>query len=784
MPNPYLCSFSCFTFASVFASSRLRGSISSLAFLSMLIATARPAAAETFTIGPDAFLLDGKPVQLIAGEMHYGRIPAEDWPQRLHMARAMGLNAVAVYCFWNLHQPNPGPFDFTGRGDVARFCRLAQAEGLKVILRPGPYVCAEWEFGGFPAWLIKDHTVKVRSGDPTYERAAAAYLKALGGQLAPLQIDHGGPIILCQIENEYGSFSNDKAYLGRLKDTLTAAGFTVPFFTADGGGGMMKAGSIPGVLPGLNGGGEDVFAQIKKYRPNGPYFVPEFYPGWLDHWGQPHSTRGAVGTAKALGWLLDHNVSVNLYMFHGGTNWDGMSGANTGPRYQPQPTSYDYDAPLDESGRPTEKYRLLRELILKHLSPAEAAKIPPVPEIPAPVAVAPIHLTRATDVLAHLPEPIAAEHPPSMEDVDQNYGYILYRAHVTGPISGELLIKDLADYGYVSVNGQRVATMDRRLRMSPPTVDIPAGPATLDLLIENMGRINYGGGILHNRKGITDSVSLAGHEVTGWQVYRLPPEYLWKLPVAEATTAAVPAVFEANFDMPSVGDTFLDMRRWTKGRVSVNGHDLGRYWAIGPQQTLYLPGAWLKPTGNTIRIFEQEKLPAELTVAGLDHAILNVLVKPKKQAGTRMATAPTLPAPAAAGAFANSAKDQTVRFAPVSARCVALQSLSSQKGDPFASAAELDVLDEQGKPIPQGQLHVAYVDSEENLSEDSLAENVLDGDPSTIWHTQYNGGSPDHPHLIVLDLGRDRTVSGLVYTARDSDSPGRIKDYKVYAWTK
>ena len=754
-----------------------------LLIIAISLSVAKLAAAETFVIGPDAFLLDGKPVQIIAGEMHYARIPAEDWQQRLHMARAMGLNAVTIYCFWNLHQPNPGPFNFTGRADVARFCKLAQAEDLKIILRPGPYVCAEWEFGGFPAWLLKDHTVKVRTGDPRYEAAAAAYLRALGQQLAPLQVDKGGPIIMCQVENEYGSFGHDKAYLNRLKDTLRQAGFTVPFFTADGGGGMMKAGEIDGVLPGLNGGGAgNTATEVGKYFPHGPFFVPEFYPGWLDHWGERHSTVGAEGSAKALDRLLAKNISVSLYMFHGGTNWDGMSGANFGGHYQPQPTSYDYDAPLDESGRPTPKFGLLRDVILKHLPPAEAAKVPPVPTVDAPVALAPVHLTRSANVMAHLPAPVKSTQPLSMEDIGQNYGYILYRTHLTGPVSGDLAIKDLADYGYVSVNGKRLATLDRRLRLSPTPIEIPTGPATLEILVENMGRVNYGGQLMHNRKGITDKVTLGGKQITGWEMFPITPESLAQLPCTDAMTTTVPAVFEGTFDMPKVGDTFLDLQPWTKGRVYVNGHDLGRYWHLGPQQTLYLPGVWLRPMGNTIRVFEQEQLPAALTVAGLDHPVLDVLNKPKRAVSPRLKQLPPLPASVAAGAFPSSGAEQTVTFAPVVGRYVALQALSSQKGDDFANAAELGVLDEHGTPIPQAKLHIAYADSEENLSEDGSAENVLDGDTSTIWHTQYNGGSPPHPHLIVLDLGEDRTVTGVRYTARQTDSPGRIKDYKVYVW--
>ncbi len=398
----------------------------------LLASMAAVNAKSTFAIGDSDFLLDGKPFQIKAGEMHPGRIPHEYWADRLKMVHAMGLNTVSIYVFWNQHEPREGEFDFTGDTDIARFVRLAQKERLWVILRPGPYCCAEWEFGGYPWWLLKEHDLKVRTQDPRFLAAAETYMKKLGEQLAPLQITHGGPIILVQVENEYGSFGNDHVYMDKIREIDRAAGFDVPLFTADGGGRMMANGHLSGVLPGLNGGaGPDIMKEIGQYNPTGPWFVPELYPGWLDHWGEPHAHTSASDVARETEWDLTNHVSFSYYMVYGGTSFGFMNGANYGGHFQPQPTSYDYDAPMDEMGRPTKKFFALRDVLAKHLGPGE--KLPDVPATTPVVEIPQIELTESASIFDNLGTPVKSEKPLSFEDLDQGYGYVLYRTRISGP---------------------------------------------------------------------------------------------------------------------------------------------------------------------------------------------------------------------------------------------------------------------------------------------------------------------------------------------------------------
>ena len=755
-----------------------------LAAGAVLAMTAASASASTFTIGDSAFLLDGKPFQIKAGEMHPGRVPHEYWADRLRMAHAMGLNTVSVYVFWNQEEPRPGQYNFTGDGDIAQFVRLAQKEGLWVILRPGPYCCAEREFGGYPWWLLKEKDMKVRSQDPRFLAAAASYMKALGEQLAPLQVTHGGPIIMCQVENEYGSFGRDHVYMEKIRAMDVAAGFDVPFFTADGGGSMMAGGEIPEALPGLNGGGKDVFEQVGKYRPNGPFLVPEFYPGWLDHWGEPHANIGIGGLAEETEWKITHNVSFCYYMVYGGTSFGFMNGANYGGHFQPQPTSYDYNSPMDEMGRPTKKFFALREVLAKHLAPGET--LPDVPATTPVITIPSFELTESASLPDNLGAPVKSEQPLSFEDLDQGYGYVLYRTHLTGPVSASLKIGGLRDYAVVSVDGQRVGSLDRRHNQDAMELKITNTTATLDILVENGGRINYGGQLVDNRKGIIGQVELGGKELTGWEMYGFPFDNVSSLKFNPTATTAAPAVHHGTFDLAQVGDAFLDMRGWGKGIVFINGHNLGRYWYIGPQQTLYVPGVWLKAGKNDVVVFEQLKDDVH-QLAGLGAPILDQLVADENAPHRAHMTKEPRLKPAAlvkAGTLADEATAQDVTFPAKSGRYLCLRALSSQNGDEFTTLAELNALGADGQPVSRKAWKVAYVDSEENFAEGDQAEKVFDGDTDSFWHTLWSAPHPSHPHTLVIDLGTEQTLTGVRLLPRQDSPNGRIKGYELYLSSK
>ncbi len=711
--------------------------------------------------------------------MHPARIPHQYWADRLRMAHAMGLNTVSIYVFWNQFEKREGHFDFTGDADVAQFVRLAQAEGLWVILRPGPYVCAEWEFGGFPWWLLKDHDLKVRSQDAKFLAAAERYLKKLGEQLAPLQITHGGPIIMIQVENEYGSYGADHVYMGKIRDMERAAGFDVPQFTADGGGRMMAGGYVEGALPGLNGGsGPEIMREIGKYRPTGPWFVPEFYPGWLDHWGEAHAHTETAGVVRETESKLTNGVSFCYYMIYGGTSFGFASGANYGGHFQPQPTSYDYDAPIDEMGRPTEKFFALRELFSKHLAPGET--LPDVPPTTPVLEIPNIELTSSESIFDSLKSPVKSSKPLSFEDIDQAYGFVDYRAKLSGPVRGTLKIKELRDFAVVCIDGKRFATLDRRHNQSTVAISTDK-PATLDILVENGGRINYGSRITDNRKGITESVTLDGQEILGWEMYHLPFDKVSGLKFKSASQSAAPAVHKGAFNISEIGDAFLDMRNWGKGIVIVNGHNLGRYWNIGPQQTLYLPGVWLKKGKNEIVVFEELKDDVH-NLAAIKTPILNELRRDSNGPARGPMKKPQLePAtPIKEGARAPGKSAQDIRFDAQKGRYLCLQALSSHNGDEFTTLAELDALDAAGQPIPRDGWRVVYVDSEETSAEGSQAENALDGDADSFWHSQWSAPHTAHPHTLVIDLGAERELSGLRLLPRQDSANGRIKDYRLY----
>ncbi|HLK60646.1 MAG TPA: beta-galactosidase [Chthonomonadaceae bacterium] len=735
--------------------------------------------AKTFDILDGKFLLDGKPLQIISGEMHYARIPEAYWRHRLRMAKACGLNAITTYVFWNVQEPEKGKFNFKGEADIAKFVRMAQEEGLWVLLRPGPYVCAEWDFGGFPYWLLNEKGMKLRSRDERFLQYVERYLRELGKQLAPLQVTHGGPILMVQAENEYGSYGKDMVYMGRIRAALLEAGFSIPLFTADGGQ-QMAAGHFPGLLPGLNGGsGPDIKETIDRYYLGGPYFVPEYYPGWLDHWGEPKSKVGAAGVVRSTERMLTSDISFNYYMFHGGTNFGFTNGANFGGNYQPDLTSYDYDAPLDEAGRATPKYLQLRETLQKHLPPG--AQLPAIPPANPIIAVPRFELKEAGSLFGALPRPILSEQIKSMEEVGQDYGFILYRTTLQGPLQGKLLLKDLRDYAVVLLNGKRIGLLDRRRKTPPLTVDLPAGKATLDILVENCGRINYGSLLTDNHKGITDSVRIGERMLTGWEIYPLPFKTTAHLPFDGKQTDG-PTLRRGHFALSKVGDTFLDMRGWFKGVVWINGHNLGRFWQIGPQQTLYAPGCWLKPGENEVMVLDLAP-NGQRSIEGLTEPILTELHPEEALHKSRPAPA-VLPAPRpeeriVEGEFTRNDGPQDVRFGAQTGRYLCFQALTSYEGD-YASAAELYLLDAAGKPLSRDNWTIYYADSEEASQEDGSADNLLDDDTATIWHSVWSRPHPSLPHFVVIDLGKETAFSGLRYVARPGDKPAKTRKFALY----
>ncbi len=575
--------------------------------VSLVVATTASASQtrHSFAFGQQEFLLDGKPFQIIGGEIHPARVPREYWQHRIRMAKAMGCNTIAAYIFWNYHESEPGVFDFeTDNRDLREFFRLVQEEGMWALLRPGPYVCAEWEFGGIPPYLLREPDIKVRCMDPRYMGAVKRYLKRLAAEIRPMLCTQGGPILMVQIENEYGSYGNDKNYLEALRKIWLDNKVDVPFFTGDGPTPyMLDAGSIEGAAIGLDSGSnEGAFAQATLKNPKVPSFSSETYPGWLTHWGESWARPGVEGLLKEVQYLLESRKSFNFYVIHGGTNFGFTAGANSGGKgYEPDLTSYDYDAPINEQGRPTEKYFALRELISKHVG-----KLPDVPEpIPA-MEVPDVAMTTFTSVWGNLPKPVFSVQPKPFEAYEQDYGFILYKTKLIGHKSGKLTITDLHDYATVFLNGAYVGSVDRR--EGQMGIDLPKSDVkdpVLEILVEGMGRINFAQHMI-DRKGITDRVTLNGMTLMNWDVYNLPfdERYIQKLKGSPVDAARRGTFFRGAFTLDTVADTFLDMSNYRKGIVWVNGHNLGRYWEIGPQTRLYCPAPWLKKGENTIVVFD------------------------------------------------------------------------------------------------------------------------------------------------------------------------------------
>jgi beta-galactosidase len=737
-----------------------------------------------FTIGETAFLLEGRPYVLRSGELHYPRIPRPYWRHRLKMLRALGCNTVATYDFWNLHEPQPGRWNFAGQADIAAFVRAAADEGLQVILRPGPYVCAEWDLGGLPAWLLKTPDMRLRTRDPHYIDAVRRYIDRFAREVRPLLSTNGGPVLLLQVENEYGSYGNDREYIAAVRDLWKAAGIDIPLFTCDGPS-QLWSGSRTDLFCGVNGG-YGALAELRRFRPTGPLIVTEYYPGWLSHWREGFPKVGADGIARDLERFLTEGVSFNLYMAHGGTNFGLTAGAN-GPPLAPHTTTYDYDAPIDEAGRATPKFHTLRTAIGRHLPAGER-----LPDIPAPIptiAIASVPFESRASLLDHLPRPHTAARPLSMEAVDQTQGAILYRTTLPAGPAATLRIGRFADRLQIFVDGERRAQFDRR--QGAVTLSLPARerPERLDLFVEAFGRINYGGG-LHDRKGLLAPVDLDETPLGPWEIFPLelsgaPPRGL------RYTRDGVrgPAFHRAIFTLDTPGDTYLDLRGWRRGMVWINGQHLGRYWRVGPQQTLYCPGCWLRAGENELVVLEFDA-PETPTIVGRTEPILTTL-RPDADpltpsaggtGGTHRKAGQTLSlvslAPAWEGSLPPGPDEHRIRLSPpATGRFLALEILSNHAGDAFASLAELALRGTDGQIL---RARVVYADSEESASESGDAANVLDGDPGTFWHTEWSQAGPPPPHHLVLDLGSETEIATLTLLPRQSSPNGRIKGLRIF----
>jgi beta-galactosidase len=588
-----------------------------LFFLSLISQVTSSQTRHSFELSPSAFLLDGKPFQVIGGELHPARIPREYWKHRIQMAKAMGCNTIAMYVFWNYHEEKEGQFDFTtGNKNLGEFIRLCKEENMWVLLRPGPYVCAEWEWGGLPPYLLRIPDISIRNMDARYMAAVKRYVDRMSAVIKPHLVTNGGNIVMVQVENEYGSFSNDRKYMQTLQSYWVKNGINVPFYTADGPTNfMLEAGSLPGAAVGLDpGGNPGDFALARKKNPGVPVFSSETYPGWLTHWGERWARPDTASLLREVKFLMDSSLSLNFYVIHGGTNFGFTAGANafSPTQYQPDLTSYDYDAPINEQGRPTAKYYALRNLIGKYVKN--------IPEVPAPIpaiTIPEIQLQPFSSIWSNLPKPIASVTPKPFEYYGQDHGMMVYKTKLIGHKNGKLTIWEPHDYALVFLNGKFIDTVFRD--GGNWTVDLPKTDVkdpVLEILVEGMGRINFAQFMI-DRKGITDRVTLNGMTLTNWEVFPLPfnDSDVSALKPAAIDTARRGVFFKGSFELDHTADTFFDLSRYKKGMVWVNGHNLGRYWYIGPQQRLYCPAPWLKKGRNEIIVFDLLENEAR-TVAG------------------------------------------------------------------------------------------------------------------------------------------------------------------------
>ena len=751
------------------------------------------AKAGDFTVGNKTFLLNGEPFIVKAAEVHYPRMPRPYWDHRIKMCKSLGMNTLCIYVFWNIHEQREGEFDFSGNNDVAEFCRLAQKNGMYVIVRPGPYVCAEWEMGGLPWWLLKKKDIRLREQDPYFMERVRIFEKKVGEQLAPLTIQNGGPIIMIQVENEYGSYGEDKPYISAIRDCLRGIyGDKIALFQCDWASNFEKNGLDDLVWTMNFGTGANIDQQFKRLgelRPDAPKMCSEFWSGWFDKWGANHETRPAEEMVDGMDEMLSKGISFSLYMTHGGTSFGHWAGANS-PGFAPDVTSYDYDAPINEYGQPTEKFFKLREMMQKF----SAQKLPSVPRAPMPIISIP-----KFELKEFIPLPLAIKKTEkgalkTFEEMDMGWGTMVYSTTMPEIPVKSVLTGDFHDYAQVFINDKYIGKIDRvRNERSLAIPPVKKGDV-LTILVEGMGRINFGRAI-KDFKGIVGDVVFAaevdGTEITWkpqvWQNAIIPDDYeiakevFDKGLVNENQLMGKIGYYRGSFNLKKVGDTFLNMEQFGKGQVYVNGYAVGRFWNIGPQQTLYVPGCWLKKGQNEVIVLDVVGPSGAPCLFAQDHPELDKLNVEKSQTHNNPGDKPDLNsvAPVAKGAFAAGNGWQMVTFdAPQKGRYVAIEALSTQKGNDDVAIAEIYLRDAEGHRLSREPWTIKYADSEEIRRGNNTADKTYDLQESTYWRT---GKGAKLPHLMVIDLGSEQTVSGLDYLPRaEEGAPGSIKDYRIF----
>ncbi|UKK53873.1 beta-galactosidase [Prevotella sp. E2-28] len=751
----------------------------------------------TFTTGDKTFLLNGKPFIVKAAEVHYPRIPRPYWEHRIQMCKALGMNTVCIYVFWNIHEQQEGQFDFTGNNDVAEFCRIAQKNGMYVIVRPGPYVCAEWEMGGLPWWLLKKKDIKLRERDPYFMERVKIFEEKVGEQLKPLTIQNGGPIIMIQVENEYGSYGEDKPYVSEIRDCLRGIyGKELSLFQCDWSSNFEKNG-LDDLTWTMNfGTGANIdqqFRRLGELRPNAPKMCSEFWSGWFDKWGARHETRPAKDMVEGMDEMLSKGISFSLYMTHGGTSFGHWAGANS-PGFAPDVTSYDYDAPINEYGHATPKFWELRKMMAKY---NDGKKLPAVPKAPMPIITIPKFELKTFAELLLAPGKEDRGALKTFEEMDMGWGMMLYSTTLPDIPTQSVLTAEMHDFAQVFINGEYIGKVDRVKNEKSLTLPPVKKGQKLLILVEGMGRINFGRAI-KDFKGIVGDVTISA-EVDNNEVTWKPREW-WQCATDDSYETAVNTLrltansninkateytkrgyYRGYFNLKKVGDTFLNFETWGKGQVWVNGHAMGRIWSIGPQQTLYVPGCWLKKGKNEIIVLDVVG-PKEAVVWGQDKPELNKLQLEKSNKHNNIGDKPDLNSatPVATGTFKAGNGWQTINFGKTAkGRYLAIECLSTQKNGDRAAIAELYLQGQDGKRLSREPWKTKYANSEEENG-NHLGDKVFDLQESTYWQTEKGASAP---HLLVIDLGSEQSVKALEYLPRaEQGAPGSVKNYKIYLY--